>query len=241
MSAATSIAPAAARPGSLVPDVAIFLGGTVLVFVVVYQAVPWLSVVWQVDAMAAWMVLSVPLIFLPVVGASLLLLRHEPRAFSWRDRLWLHRPSGHDWAWGTAAFAVLAAASGAAFAACAALGLDPNPPFARGLRPLTMDRLWTVALWAVYWPINILGENLAWRGIILPRMQGRVGRYAWLLNAGLWGVFHLAFGLGNLIVLLPTLVLVPLIAQRRHNTWLAVMLHAGLSGPGFIGLALGLV
>lgn len=75
---------------------------------------------------------------------------------------------------------------------------------------------------------------------MLPRMQERFGRSAWLLNAGLWGAFHLAFGPGNLIVLLPTLILVPLVAQRRHNNWLAVLLHAGLSGPGFIALALGL-
>jgi hypothetical protein len=37
----------------------------------------------------------------------------------------------------------------------------------------------------------------------------------------------------------PTLLVVPLIAQLRHSTWLAVMLHAGLSLPGFVMLGLG--
>ena len=124
---------------------------------------------------------------------------------------------------------------------CAALGLEPNPPFARDMQPFTDERLWMLALWAVYWPINILGENLVWRGIVLPRMEVALGAVAWLPSAILWGIFHLAFGLGNLLVLMPTLILVPLIAQWRRNTWLAVLLHAGLSGPGFVALALGLI
>ncbi len=109
------------------------------------------------------------------------------------------------------------------------------------MEPFTGDRLWMLGLWAVYWPINILGEELVWRGIVLPRMEVVLGGSAWLLNAILWGVFHLAFGLGNMLVLVPTLILVPLIAQQRRSTWLAVLLHAGLSGPGFVALALGLV
>jgi membrane protease YdiL (CAAX protease family) len=238
-----TVGPGPTRTGqapSLVPDTAIFVGGALLQFLVVYWAVPALSRAWQVDTLAAWMMLSIPLIFLPVIGGGLLLLRHEPRDQAWQDRLWLRRPTGRDWGATLAALAVLAAGTGLTFLACNALGLDPNPPFARDLQPLTTDRAWAVALWLVYWPINILGENLVWRSIILPRMLARVGRWAWLLNAALWSVFHLAFGVGNFIVLLPLLVLVPLIAQWRRNAWPAVVLHAALSGPGFVALALGL-
>jgi hypothetical protein len=52
-------------------------------------------------------------------------------------------------------------------------------------------------------------------------------------------VFHAAFGLGNVIVLLPILCVVPLIAQKRQNTWLAVMIHGALSLSGFTSLAFG--
>jgi membrane protease YdiL (CAAX protease family) len=58
--------------------------------------------------------------------------------------------------------------SGAMFQLCAALGLNSAPPFARNVQPLTSDRLWLLGLWAAYWPINIFGENLVWRGILLP-------------------------------------------------------------------------
>ena len=64
---------------------------------------------------------------------------------------------------------------------------------------------------------------------------------AWLVNAGLWFVFHLAFGPGNLLVLTPTITIVPWVVQRRKNTWLGVLLHAALSLPGFIAMGLGAV
>lgn len=223
----------------LAGDVGVFVAGAALQFLVVYGVVPWASRAWRVDSLAAWMLLSVPLIFAPIAVGGLLLACSESRPVSWRDRLRLRRPSRRDWLWGVAALVVLGAASGAAFAVCAAVGLPSHPPFARGVPALTADRAWMVAVWLVYWPVNMLGEEFVWRGVILPRMAERVGRWAWLLNAAVWGVFHLAFGPGNLIVLLPTLILVPLIAQLRRNTWLAVLLHAGLSGPGFVALALG--
>jgi membrane protease YdiL (CAAX protease family) len=52
-------------------------------------------------------------------------------------------------------------------------------------------------LFVIYWPFNILGENFIWRGVILPRMVERFGKAAWALNAFLWGIFHIAFGLGK--------------------------------------------
>jgi membrane protease YdiL (CAAX protease family) len=78
-------------------------------------------------------------------------------------------------------------------------------------------------------------------GIILPRFEERVGKYAWILNSALWAVFHVAFGLGNIIILIPTLIVVPFVAQKTGNTWTAVILHSILSGPGFMAIAFGLI
>jgi membrane protease YdiL (CAAX protease family) len=226
-------------PAHIVPDSVIFLVGSLLTFAVVYGGVPALSAV-GIEPMVAWMLLSILCIFAPIIAAGLAVLRSEPRPASWIARLRLQRPTGRDLGWGFLALLALVLASGLMFALCSALGLESSPPFSRNLQPLTGDRLWVLGLWAVYWPINILGEELVWRGVLLPRMEARYGAQAWQLNALLWGLFHLAFGPGNLLVLIPTLVLVPLIAQRRQSTWLAVLLHAGLSGPGFVALALGL-
>jgi hypothetical protein len=70
-------------------------------------------------------------------------------------------------------------------------------------------------------------------------MVARFRSHAWVVNALLWFAFHLAFGPGNLIVLIPTLAIVPWIVQRRRNVWLGVLLHATPSLPGFIAMALG--
>ena len=226
--------------GHLAPDSAIFLAGSVLQVGVVYRGVPAL-VAAGVEPIVAWMLLSVPFIFAPIVVGGLVVLRREPQPWSWAARLCLRRLSAADGRWGGLGLLGLGSGSGAMFGLCAALDLDPNPPFVRAIQPLTGDRLWLLGLWAVYWPINILGVNLVWCGIVLPWMEACLGGVAWLLNALLWGLFHVAFGLGNLLVLVPTLLLVPLLAQRRRSTWLAVLLHAGLSGPGFVALALGLL
>jgi membrane protease YdiL (CAAX protease family) len=226
-------------PARTMPDGVLFLVGSILTFAVVYGGVPALSAI-GIEPMVAWMLLSIPCIFAPIIAAGLAVLRSEPRPASWIVRLRLQRPTGRDLGWGLLALVALVLASGVMFALCSALGLESSPPFSRDLQLLTGDRLWVLGLWAVYWPINILGEELAWRGVLLPRMETRCGARAWQLNAVLWGLFHLAFGPGNLLVLIPTLILVPLVAQRRRNTWLAVLLHAGLSGPGFVALALGL-
>ena len=104
---------------------------------------------------------------------------------------------------------------------------------------MTGDRLWMLGVWAVYWPLNILGEEFAWRAVILPRMEAQFGGAGWLVNAAFWGIAHVPFGPGNLLVILPTLLIVPWMASRRRSTWVAVALHVFLSGPGFVGLALG--
>jgi membrane protease YdiL (CAAX protease family) len=223
---------------SLAPDAAMFVGGAALVAVTVWFGVPALSS-GGMPPLAAWMALAIPLVFAPILVCGWWIVRREASGTPWLERLRLRRPSGADWLWGAAGLVGIAAGSAGMFGACAAWGLDPNPPFARNAQPLATGGIWQLGLWAVYWPFNILGEELVWRGVSLPRMEARLGERAWALNAALWGAFHTAFGLGNLLVLLPTLVLVPWVAQRRRNTWLAVLMHAGLSLPGFVGLALG--
>jgi membrane protease YdiL (CAAX protease family) len=224
---------------SLAPDAALFLGGGLLVAATVWLGVPALSGA-GLDPLAAWMALAIPLVFAPILACGGWIARGEQGRPPWMDRLRLRRPTRVDWLWGLVGLAGIAAGSAAMFRLCSMLGLDPNPPFARDVQPLAAGGLWRLGLWAVYWPINILGEEFVWRGVSLPRMETRLGERAWAWNAALWGAFHTAFGPGNLLVLLPTLVLIPWIAQRRRNTWLAVLMHAGLSLPGFVALALGL-
>ena len=38
--------------------------------------------------------------------------------------------------------------------------------------------------------MNIIGEELWWRGYILPRQEKQHGRYAWAIHGVLWAFFH---------------------------------------------------
>lgn len=228
------------RARDISPDVTVFLIGMVIQFPVVYVLVPWLSAS-GLPRLASWMILSPFLIFSPIAAAGYLIVRREEAKQGLWDRLRLRSLTPRDWKWTLAGLLAMGLGSGAMFGLTAAVGLDSNPPFARNAEPWSGGLLWMFALWAAYWPINILVENIVWRGIILPRFEERVGGLAWLLNAVLWAVFHTAFGLGNILVLVPTLLVVPFVAQKTHNTWTAIILHATLSGPGFMAIAFGLM
>lgn len=188
-----------------------------------------------------WMILSIPLIFLPILIGGFIILKIENGNQKISERLLLHKLHKKDWLWLLIGFICMTIGSIIMFKICTVSGLNSNPPFARNVPAWTGNYCWMFALWVVYWPFNILGENIVWRGVILLRMEILIGNFAWLFNAFLWGIFHLAFGLGNLIILIPTLFIVPFIAQKTHNTWSAVILHACLSGPGFIALAFGMM
>ena len=226
-------------PPSSLADFGVFALGAAMQFIAVYWAVP-AAMAHGLETMPAWMLVSVPLIFLPIIAASVLLWRCEGSSATWIERLRFGCPSRSDFGWGMAAVLGLFAGSGVLFAVADAFDLNTSPPFAREVAPLTADRWWIAAIWLVYWPINILSEELAWRGVILPRMERRYGERAWLINAASWLGFHLAFGPGNNLILLPTILLTPWAAQRTKSTWIGGLIHTALSLPGFIALALGL-
>lgn len=221
-------------------DGLVFAVGAGLVFGVTHWGVPRLAAAARLDPFAAWMLLSVPLVFAPIVGLGWLLLRSEGPPPSWIERLRLRRLTRRDWLWAALGVTGILVASALLSRVSEALSL-PIDPFAREPRAWAPERLWMFALWAVYWPFNILGEEFVWRGVILPRLEARFGTRAWSWNAALWASFHIGFGAGNLLVVSPALLLVPLVSQWRQSTWLGVVLHAGISLPGMIAIALGLV
>ena len=93
---------------------------------------------------------------------------------------------------------------------------------------------WVFAAWIPLFLSNILGEELCWRGYVLPRQEARFGRAAWLPNGILWCLFHWSFGWPIMVTLLPITLLLPWIVQRRRNTWVGIIIHAIFNAAGFI-------
>jgi uncharacterized protein len=98
-----------------------------------------------------------------------------------------------------------------------------------------------LALFAVNALFNsFLGEELLFRGVLLPRVREVFGRWDWLANGVLFGAYHLhqpwgilgSIGTGALLYALP--------ARRFRSTWMSVIVHSAQS-VYFLFLILGLV
>lgn len=80
---------------------------------------------------------------------------------------------------------------------------------------------------------NILGEELWWRGYILPRQELTHGKKTWLIHGLLWTLFH-SFWWWNLILLLPGALAAAYAAQKLKNTTVIIAAHLLINSVGGI-------
>lgn len=208
-------------------------------------AIPSASAATGIEPILWWFVLGGAVVFAPLFLLALLFLRAEALdgVDIWRDRLRFRALTARDWRW---TFAALVAIGGLSFAAQELLlpalfaEVELHPPFLT-LEPLGPGRYWILAAWLPFWSLNILGEEVLWRGVVLPRQEAALGRHAWAANAAGWMLFHATMGPQLVLMLAPIVVILPWVTQRTRNSWVAVIIHAGLNGPGFLAVAFGLV
>lgn len=87
---------------------------------------------------------------------------------------------------------------------------------------------------------TILGEELLFRGILLPKMKGAFGSLDWLANGFLFGLYHLhqpwtivgSIVDGSLTQALPS--------RRFHSSWFGIIVHSSQT-VFFVVLSVGLV
>ncbi len=81
-----------------------------------------------------------------------------------------------------------------------------------------------------------LGEELFFHGILLPRMEGVFGRWAWIANGVLFGCYHV-----HKAALMPSIILSCCVysfaAQRYRSNWPAMLIH-GFEGIILIAMVL---
>jgi len=72
---------------------------------------------------------------------------------------------------------------------------------------------------------TVLGEELLFRGLLLPRMRGVFGRADWLANGILFAAYHLHMPWAMPKILLDSLALAyP--ARRYTSAWLSIIVHS---------------
>lgn len=84
---------------------------------------------------------------------------------------------------------------------------------------------WLAVMAALVLFNTVLGEELLFRGYLLPRMEGRFGRWAWLVNGIAFATYHL-----HTPWVIPTALLDSIAlsypSQRYRSAWLAIIVHS---------------
>jgi membrane protease YdiL (CAAX protease family) len=86
---------------------------------------------------------------------------------------------------------------------------------------------------------TFLGEEFLFRGVLLPKMKGVFGRWDWVANGVVFGLYHLhqPWGIpGNIL----SGWLLAWSGRRYRSNWFPIILHSGQS-IFFIFLILGLI
>lgn len=100
-----------------------------------------------------------------------------------------------------------------------------------------------IILYFVMLFFNVAGEELLWRGYLLPRQELAFGNKAWIIHGLLWTLFH-SFKWWDLISLFPVCLLISFVAQKRKSIWPGFIAHYLFNGMGFflfLAAALGML
>lgn len=119
-------------------------------------------------------------------------------------------------------------------------GYSMEALFAPDLRAIWIGAWDLLALIVVFSVFNtFLGEELLFRGVLLPKMNGAFGKWDWVANGVLFGLYHLhqPWNLpGNIL----SSLLFAFTGKRFHSNWFPILLHSGQS-VFILFLILGLV
>lgn len=230
-----------------------FLVPALLVVLIVYVAMPFLAKR-GVPIFFNYLLVYATAPMLTLITASLIGYRREGRVMSWAGlklRFRLNKMDRKAWLWtiGLTLFMFLSvgllsftAQSISSFSFLAPPDYWPTElkPAAPGgpTRASVPTEFMGFSLPGNWWILIVLlvsliiatfGEELWWRGYILPRQELAHGNRTWLIHGLLWTGFHL-FAPWNLIAILPGSLALSFVAQRLSNTWPAVIAHGLANG-----------
>jgi membrane protease YdiL (CAAX protease family) len=228
-------------PIGLTASALIFAVFSILLWLVVRAVIPWLRDTSGVLPIIGWYISGTAFVLVPLLlyGCAMA-WRELPKQSlgALKERLRLHSMKRDDVIWSIGGLLAITTASAVILALARYINPNfrPSPWFLQHAPGL---HAWVFAAWIPLFLSNILGEELCWRGYLLPRQEERFGRAAWLLNGILWCLFHWSFGWPIMLMLLPITLLLPWIVQRRRNTWVGIIIHAIFNAAGFIVAASG--
>ncbi len=228
-----------------IPSFAIYIFAALLMFCMTKYLIAFLSDITGQEKILFWFIVAALGVFLPLLILAFFIIKNEGYAISketWIQRLRFNKLSRKDLIWAFGGIVVVLILSGIFMKGLELFigKFDHSPPF-MSFEPLSVGRYWLLAVWLPYWVLNILGEEILWRGVMLPRQEIVFGKYTWLVHGFGWWLFHIAFGWQLLITLIPLIFIQSYIVQKRKNSWIGVIMHGGINGPSFIAISFGLI
>lgn len=234
-----------AAPMGLLRSAATFVPPAAILYVTHYRLVPLFLARTGQPYLVGYLVGWVPTMALFLI-AALVAYRLEGNPVGWRhvsQRYRLRKMDRADWLW--AAIVLLVALGlyfGLSFTAVWLARvplLAPHPSFHPEFGPRPMEahvpgklmgmplrgQWWVAVLFLMGWVLNILGEELWFRGYILPRQELALGNAAWIANGIMFSLNHI-WQPWNLLVILPGAMVGAYVVQRRRNTWILILMHA---------------
>ena len=238
------------KPMPLWLSFTLFIIPSVLLLFATQVVMPWLEQITGMLNVLTWFLAGGIFVFIPVFISTIIGFKLEKglQTFdTFCQRMRMHPMNREDWKWVGMGLAGAFLGSGLLAGLFLLLSkwisdiqpLASSPPFLQ-FNGFPNGKEWMLIYWIPFFFFNIFGEELWWRGYILPRQELQHGKHAWLVNGLLWVVFHAAFGLDLMLIMLPLLLLQPWIVQKRKNTWIGIWIHALYNGPIFIAISLNL-
>jgi membrane protease YdiL (CAAX protease family) len=106
-------------------------------------------------------------------------------------------------------------------------GYDMSAMFAPALRAQWVGAWGVLGLFFVQALFNtFLGEELLFRGVLLPKMRGALGDWDWVANAVMFGFYHLHQPWGILNSIAGGLIFA-FSGKRFRSNWFPIILHSG--------------
>ncbi len=223
----------------------IFGTASIILILETHFLIPFLSRISGWETVIFWFIFAGLGMFLPLLIASYIFIKRERHSFTrvlWTDRLRFRKITRSDLLWSIGGIIAIGILSASIMEILKALfgEMQSQPPF-MAFEPLSGGRYWILAMWFPYWLLNIMGEEIFWRGVLLPRQEKAFGKQTWLVHGSCWAIFHLAFGWMLFLTMLPILFGQSYVVCRTRNSYTGVIIHAVINGPSFVLIALGVM
>lgn len=112
----------------------------------------------------------------------------------------------------------------------------PNSDITALATPEYVGAWWIVGIALVSSVFNyFLGEEFLFRGVLLPKMKGVFGKWDWVANSVLFGLYHIHWAPSILSLIATTLPGVWL-SRRFRSNWMEIVIHGVEAIPMFMAV-----